>query len=76
MRRGLVAGTWRASGTERRPADWERLSGFSGRIEQVIANSFGQVRATVAISSTDVGSASNRCGTWTQIEPMADGQSS
>lgn len=66
VRRDVAPGTWRASGTSG-DCYWERLSGFSGRLEQLIANSFGQVRATVTISSTDVGFSSSRCGTWTKI---------
>lgn len=43
---------------------WERLSGFSGEFEDIIANGFQTI---VTIASTDVGFYSSDCGTWTRI---------
>jgi hypothetical protein len=48
---------------------WERLSGFSGESEDIIANDFiaepGQV--VVEIAPTDAGFSSSGCGTWSRL---------
>ena len=69
------------SGTHRVPADvapgtyrtrtgssgcyWERLSGFSGEFEDIIANDFTNYPSVVTIASSDAGFKSERCATWT-----------
>lgn len=60
----VVAGTYRL---RVHPTDcyWERLSGFSGEFEDIIANNFTSSRDVVTIASTDAGFSSDRCGTWT-----------
>ena len=59
-----VAGTWRnASNAE--GCYWERLSGFSGTLDDIIVNDFtNDGRSIVTISPSDAGFSSNRCGTW------------
>lgn len=58
----IQAGTYQAS----TPDDcfWERLSGFDGTPDEVIASAFGQGIAT--IESTDAGFESAGCGNWTK----------
>ena len=65
----VAPGTWRSSGPA--PDDscyWERLSGFGGGIDDIIANDNQDVGpVTVTIAPGDVGFASSRCGTWTKV---------
>ena len=45
---------------------WERLSGFSGELSDIIANEFTDVGQIVDIKSADAGfRATSSCGTWT-----------
>jgi hypothetical protein len=44
---------------------WERLSGFSGELGDIIANDFTFSRTIVTISSGDVGFKTEDCGVWT-----------
>jgi len=46
---------------------WERLSGFGGTVEEIIANGFTYGQAIVSISLTDAGFTSARCGFWTRV---------
>lgn len=62
----IVAGTYRNSDS----SDfcfWERLSGFSGEFDQIIANGLSDAQQIVTISASDVGFQSSRCGVWTKI---------
>ncbi|MDP3984934.1 MAG: cell wall-binding repeat-containing protein, partial [Acidimicrobiia bacterium] len=65
----MTAGTWANNG----PAAgefcyWERLSGFSGELADIITNDFTDTNSIVAVSITDVGFyADPDCGTWTKI---------
>jgi hypothetical protein len=43
---------------------WERLRGFSGELNDIIANDFSSGYQVVTISATDKGFNSSRCGTW------------
>jgi hypothetical protein len=45
---------------------WERLKGFSGAFDDIIANGNTDGPAVVTISSSDAGFTSQDCGTWTQ----------
>jgi outer membrane biosynthesis protein TonB len=47
---------------------WERLSGFSGGLDDIITNAIIQpgATATVTIDSSDAGFTSDGCGTWEQ----------
>lgn len=60
----ISAGTWSAPGGS--GCYWERLSGFSGELSDVIANDFGTTTPVVTISSSDVGFTSDGCGAWTK----------
>ena len=60
----ISAGTWSAPGGS--GCYWERLSGFSGNLSDVIANDFGTTTPVVTISSSDVGFTSGGCGVWTK----------
>ena len=50
---------------------WERLSGFGGTPEEIIANNFTFNPEVVTISPTDVGFTSRGCGVWTLVAPVA-----
>lgn len=64
--RDISPGTWRSSpGTEN--CYWERLSGFSGEFEELIANDLASGQLMVTISASDVGFTSTRCGFWTKV---------
>ncbi len=43
---------------------WERVSGFSGELDDIIANSFTDYRQIVEIQPGDAGFVSERCGEW------------
>lgn len=45
---------------------WERLKGFSGAFEDIIANDNTDGPAVVTIAANDAGFTSQDCGTWTQ----------
>lgn len=45
---------------------YARLSGFSGSLEEIIANENANGPAVIMIAPTDKGFKSSRCGTWTQ----------
>lgn len=47
---------------------WVRLSGFSGTVEDIIANDNPQGQAFVTIDSSDKAFTSYKCGTWTMVE--------
>jgi putative cell wall-binding protein len=61
---------------------WERLSGFSGQLSDIIANNFTAFHDVVMIEPGDVGFKSSGCSTWTnnlsaittsQTAPFGDG---
>ena len=58
----IVPGLYRAADTQ--GCYWERLSGFSGGLGEILANDNAVGPALVAISPGDVGFSSRRCGTW------------
>ena len=43
---------------------WERLSGFGGSLDEIIAAEFGEGRQIVTIEATDEGFRTNGCGEW------------
>jgi hypothetical protein len=45
---------------------WERLSGFSGELEDTIANDVTEEVTIVEISESDSGFSSQDCGTWSK----------
>jgi hypothetical protein len=58
-------GLWRSTGGS--SCYWERLSGFSGSFNDIIANDNQGPSGTVRIAESDIGFSSSRCGTWTKI---------
>ena len=65
----LPPGTYQSTGSEIVPiCVWQRLSGFSGSMTDVIASAITEGAAVVTIEDTDVGFAYTGCGTWTQVE--------
>lgn len=62
----MAPGLWRNSDSSQ-GCYWERLSGFSWRLSDIIANGFDYSIQTVEIKSSDVGFSSNSCGTWTRL---------
>ncbi|RVW01550.1 hypothetical protein [Rhodococcus spongiicola] len=46
---------------------WERLSGLSGDLDDIIANDFASGRQVVRIYYSDTAFKSSRCGTWTRL---------
>ena len=61
----IQAGTYRSSKTGN-SCYWERLSGFSGELDDIIANGVTDAIWVVEIASTDAGFSTERCGTWTE----------
>jgi hypothetical protein len=61
----IEPGTYRSSGQS--GCYYQRLSGFSGGMDSVIANENADGPAVVAIAPTDVGFESHRCGTWSKV---------
>lgn len=60
----IAPGTYRSNGAGEF-CYWERLNGFSGEFDDIIANNNGVT--TVEISDTDTGFASTDCGNWTPM---------
>ena len=61
----VKAGTYRSSQTGN-GCYWQRLSGFSGELDDIIANGVTDAIWAVEIASTDAGFSTERCGTWTE----------
>ncbi len=64
--RDIAPGLWRNSDSSQ-GCYWQRLSGFSGDMSEIIANGLDITQQTVHIGSGDVGFSSEDCGTWTRI---------
>lgn len=47
---------------------WARLSGFSGKLDDIIANDNIEGSVIVEISPNDFGFETNGAGTWTKID--------
>jgi hypothetical protein len=62
----LVPGTYRNSGGAN--CYYERLRGFNGGLNAIIANGNTSNPSIVTIAPTDAGFQSNACGTWTKLE--------
>jgi len=58
-------GTWTAAGGQ--SCYWARVSAFTGRVEDVVANDLGTTNPTATIAPTDVGFISHSCGSWTKV---------
>ncbi len=59
----IAPGTYSAPGGEW--CQWERLSGFGGEFDDVIASDLGDTRHIVEILTTDAGFHTSGCGEWT-----------
>lgn len=59
----IQPGTYRTR-TKASSCSWQRLSGFGGTFDEIIANINVTGFAVVTIASTDKGFESSRCGTW------------
>jgi len=62
----IEPGTYRNSGG--RTCYWERLRGFNGGMNTIIANGGSNNPSIVTIAPTDAGFQSQSCGTWTKLE--------
>ncbi len=60
----LPAGTYRTRSNSS-GCYWERLSGFGGSINEILANDFTDVNAVVTVSASDKGFRSSGCLSWT-----------
>ena len=60
----ISPGTYRNSGGE--SCYWARLKGFSGSLDDTLANDNVSTPTVVTIAPTDRGFSSNGCGTWTK----------
>jgi hypothetical protein len=58
----IAPGTYRTDGGD--SCYWERLSGFNGSFDEIIANDLPSGPSLVTIEATDVGFTSEGCGTW------------
>jgi hypothetical protein len=63
----IVSGTYRSTASSSAGCYWERLKGFSGTLDDIIANYLGISPTIVTIASTDVGFHSDGCGGWEKI---------
>lgn len=66
VRTEIKPGLWRNSNSSD-GCYWERTTGFTNTLGEIIANSFSHSIQTVQISLGDVGFTSNGCGTWRRI---------
>ncbi len=62
----IAAGMWRNDDSSG-GCYWERVSGWSGSIADIIANEFSTSPQTVTIADIDLGFFSEGCGTWSKI---------
>ncbi|MDP2965235.1 MAG: hypothetical protein Q8N39_04245 [Pelolinea sp.] len=58
----IEPGTYRIEGTG--SCYWERLSGFTGALDDIIANDLPNGPSIVTILPSDIGFTSSRCGIW------------
>jgi hypothetical protein len=65
VRDEMQPGLWSATFTT--SCYWARLSGFSGEIDDILANANPTGSAIVRIETSDVGFISTRCGNWSKI---------
>lgn len=61
----IAPGTWHNSGTP--GCSWQRMSGFTGGVGDIIANGNTDTAVNVTIGPGDKGFSSARCGTWTKV---------
>lgn len=63
----VMPGTWTTNGPPGGTCYWERLSGFSGELRELITNNIGGDPQTVTILPTDVGFVSQGCTGWSKV---------
>lgn len=63
----ISAGTWQSEVPSSDGCYWERVSGFGGRLDDILANNFADTQQVVTISASDAGFQTHGCGTWTKI---------
>lgn len=61
----VTPGIYAAPGGEQ--CSWQRLSGFGGTADEVVASASGAVRPIVEIAATDRGFSTSNCGDWTTV---------
>ena len=69
----IAPGLYVAPGIIEDSCYWERLSGFGGTLDEIIAIEFDYGRQLVEIASTDVAFKSDGCGLWTPITEIMFG---
>jgi hypothetical protein len=62
---GVPPGTYKAPGGG--SCYWERLSGFSGELNDIIANDVATRNPIVTIAPSDAGFNTSDCGTWKRV---------
>lgn len=62
----IAPGTWRNDDSSA-GCYWERLSGFSREIDDIIANEYTQDSQIVQIAGSDVGFYTSDCGSWSRV---------
>ena len=62
----VAEGTYRAGATN--GCYWARLSGFSGGLDDIIANEFTDASTIVTIDPSDAGFESTRCAVWEAVQ--------
>jgi hypothetical protein len=65
VNRDIPAGTYRVSNAQ--DCYWARVSGFSGDIDEILANDIASGTVTVTVEPTDFGFTSQGCGQWTRL---------
>lgn len=63
----IAPGTWQSETPPDGSCYWERMSGFGGELDDIIANEFTESQQVVTIQPGDVGFKSDGCGTWTLV---------
>ena len=63
----IAPGTYATSDTSQ-GCYWERLTGFSGELDDIITNEFTFDTTIVTIDASDVGFSSSGCGTWVPVQ--------
>jgi len=61
----IAPGTWRSAGGT--TCYWQRMKGFSGTFNDIIANDNTGPSTIVEIGASDKAFSSSRCGTWTKV---------
>lgn len=61
----IAPGTWRSAGGS--SCYYARLKGFTGRLDDIIANDLGSTTPVVSIAASDRGFTSHGCGAWNKI---------